>query len=80
MPQNAPKILIISSDTGGGHRSAAQAISDGVQKILERTVGSRKNCQSGRRISSRHRKTGQCLQLGIEKSATLDEIFILDYQ
>ena len=33
MPQNTPKILIISSDTGGGHRSAAQAISDGVQKF-----------------------------------------------
>ena len=32
MPNN-PKILIISSDTGGGHRSAAQAISDGFQKF-----------------------------------------------
>lgn len=30
---NAPKILIISSDTGGGHRSAAQSISDGLQKF-----------------------------------------------
>ncbi|HBE83399.1 MAG TPA: hypothetical protein DDW24_11530, partial [Blastocatellia bacterium] len=28
-----PKILIISSDTGGGHRSAAQALADGVQKF-----------------------------------------------
>jgi UDP-N-acetylglucosamine:LPS N-acetylglucosamine transferase len=28
-----PKILIISSDTGGGHRSAAQAISDGLNKF-----------------------------------------------
>jgi len=33
MPQNTPKILIISSDTGGGHRSAAQAIADGLQKF-----------------------------------------------
>ncbi len=33
MSQNNPKILIISSDTGGGHRSAAQAISDGVEKF-----------------------------------------------
>ncbi|MDQ6788748.1 MAG: glycosyltransferase [Acidobacteriota bacterium] len=34
MPQtNAPKILIISSDTGGGHRSAAQALVEGVQKF-----------------------------------------------
>ena len=33
MPQTTPKILIISSDTGGGHRSAAQAISDGFDKF-----------------------------------------------
>jgi UDP-N-acetylglucosamine:LPS N-acetylglucosamine transferase len=33
MPQTTPKILIISSDTGGGHRSAAQAIADGLQKF-----------------------------------------------
>ena len=30
-----PKILIISSDTGGGHRSAAAAIVAGVQKFLD---------------------------------------------
>jgi len=30
---NTPKILIISSDTGGGHRSAAAAISKGVEKF-----------------------------------------------
>ena len=30
---NTPKILIISSDTGGGHRSAAAAIADGLQKV-----------------------------------------------
>ncbi len=33
MPQNTPKILIISSDTGGGHRSAAQAILDGANRF-----------------------------------------------
>ncbi len=33
MPQITPKILIISSDTGGGHRSAAAAISDGLEKF-----------------------------------------------
>ena len=33
MPQNTPKILIISSDTGGGHRSAAQTLSDGLTKF-----------------------------------------------
>jgi UDP-N-acetylglucosamine:LPS N-acetylglucosamine transferase len=31
--ERAPKILIISSDTGGGHKSAAAAISAGVQKF-----------------------------------------------
>lgn len=33
MPNSTPKILIISSDTGGGHRSAAAAISDGLDKF-----------------------------------------------
>ncbi len=33
MPHNTPKILIISSDTGGGHRSAAQTLSDGLTKF-----------------------------------------------
>jgi UDP-N-acetylglucosamine:LPS N-acetylglucosamine transferase len=31
--QNAPKILIISSDTGGGHRSAAQALVEGIDRF-----------------------------------------------
>lgn len=30
---NTPKILIISSDTGGGHRSAAKAIAEGLNKF-----------------------------------------------
>ena len=33
MQPNTPKILIISSDTGGGHRSAAQSISDGLDRF-----------------------------------------------
>jgi len=33
--QRMPKILIISSDTGGGHRSAAAAIVAGVQKFFD---------------------------------------------
>jgi UDP-N-acetylglucosamine:LPS N-acetylglucosamine transferase len=33
MSQSTPKILIISSDTGGGHRSAAAAIAEGVKKF-----------------------------------------------
>jgi UDP-N-acetylglucosamine:LPS N-acetylglucosamine transferase len=32
---NTPKILIISSDTGGGHKSAAAAIVGGLQKFWE---------------------------------------------
>jgi processive 1,2-diacylglycerol beta-glucosyltransferase len=35
MQQNTPKILIISSDTGGGHRSAAKAIADGLQRFWQ---------------------------------------------
>lgn len=33
MQPSTPKILIISSDTGGGHRSAAKTIADGVEKF-----------------------------------------------
>ncbi len=35
MNPNAPKILILSSDTGGGHRSAAAAIVAGVQSFVK---------------------------------------------
>ncbi|MGB7203268.1 MAG: glycosyltransferase [Pyrinomonadaceae bacterium] len=35
MQPNTPKILIISSDTGGGHRSAAQTIADGLTKFWQ---------------------------------------------
>lgn len=30
-----PRILIVSSDTGGGHRSAAKAVADGLQKFWQ---------------------------------------------
>jgi UDP-N-acetylglucosamine:LPS N-acetylglucosamine transferase len=33
MSEGTPKILILSSDTGGGHRSAAQAIAEGVERF-----------------------------------------------
>ena len=33
MQPNTPKILIISSDTGGGHRSAAEALAQGLDKF-----------------------------------------------
>ena len=33
MSNTTPKILIISSDTGGGHRSAAQSLAEGLQKF-----------------------------------------------
>lgn len=35
MNPNAPKILILSSDTGGGHRSAAAAIVAGIQSFVQ---------------------------------------------
>lgn len=39
MQPKSPKILIISSDTGGGHRSAAQALADGLQKFWKGESG-----------------------------------------
>lgn len=33
MQPNTPKVLIISSDTGGGHRSAAKTIADGLERF-----------------------------------------------
>jgi UDP-N-acetylglucosamine:LPS N-acetylglucosamine transferase len=35
IPPQPPKILILSSDTGGGHRSAAEAIVAGISHFLE---------------------------------------------
>src|SRR5207245_2984803 len=35
MNPNVPKILIISYDTGGGHRSAAAAIVAGIESIVK---------------------------------------------
>lgn len=39
MPNTNPKILIISSDTGGGHRSAAEALAEELQKFWEGKSG-----------------------------------------
>ena len=33
MSNNTPKILIVSSDTGGGHQSAAHSIAEGLQNF-----------------------------------------------
>lgn len=35
MQPNTPKILIISSDTGGGHRSAAEALAQGLNRFWQ---------------------------------------------
>lgn len=35
MKEKKPRILIVSSDTGGGHRSAARAIADSLQKFWQ---------------------------------------------
>src|SRR3954465_1532522 len=35
MNNNRPKILILSSDTGGGHRSAAAAIVAGIESFVK---------------------------------------------
>src|SRR5207302_9319864 len=35
MNPNAPKILILSSDTGGGHRSTAAATAAGIQSVVQ---------------------------------------------
>ena len=57
MQQNTPKILIISSDTGGGHRSAALALVEGVNGFGT-AIQSRPCYQSRRRIASHHGKAG----------------------
>jgi len=54
MSDNKPKILIISSDTGGGHRSAAAAIVAGIESIVKGdSYAIRVVRQSKNRITSR---------------------------
>jgi len=71
-----PKILIISSDTGGGHRSAAAAIVAGLQKFFE---GESYAVRVVRAIEDSHSITEKLvrLQLAAAKSAELDEVFLL---
>lgn len=54
--QNSPKILIISSDTGGGHRSAAQALVEGVNRFWK---GDSKAVRVLRAVEESHRVTGK---------------------
>ena len=58
--QRIPKILILSSDTGGGHRSAAAAIVAGVQKFLE---GESYAVRVVRAVEESHHLTARCVRL-----------------
>lgn len=58
--QNTPKILIISSDTGGGHRSAAQALVEGVNRFLH---GDSKAVRVIRAVEESHRITGKLVNV-----------------
>jgi UDP-N-acetylglucosamine:LPS N-acetylglucosamine transferase len=60
MPQTTPKILIISSDTGGGHRSAAQALSDGLHRFW---LGESVAVRVIRAVEESHRITGKLVNL-----------------
>jgi len=60
MDPNAPKILIISSDTGGGHRSAAAAIVAGIQSFVE---GESYTIQTVRAIEEAHQITARLVVL-----------------
>src|SRR2546427_13224760 len=60
MNLNAPKILIISSDTGGGHRSAAAAIVAGIQSVVE---GDSYAIRVGRAVEESHRITAKLVAL-----------------
>ena len=80
MANTTPKILIISSDTGGGHRSAAQAVSEGLQPFLARRVDYCQSHQGRRRITRTDPERCIALQLDFEKPPALDEILLLVYQ
>jgi len=60
MSDNAPKILIISSDTGGGHRSAAAAIVAGIQSFVE---GESYAIRVVRAVEESHHITAKLVQL-----------------
>jgi len=60
MNPNTPKILIISSDTGGGHRSAAAAIVAGIQSFVE---GESYAIRVVRAVEESHHITAKLVQL-----------------
>lgn len=58
--QNTPKVLIISSDTGGGHRSAAQALVEGVDRFWH---GDSKAVRVIRAVEESHHITGKLVNV-----------------
>lgn len=58
--QNTPKILIISSDTGGGHRSAAQALVEGIDRFW---YGDSKAVRVIRAVEESHHITGKLVNV-----------------
>lgn len=60
MPNSTPKILIISSDTGGGHRSAAAAIADGLEKFWK---GESKVVKVIKAVEESHRITDKLVDI-----------------
>jgi len=60
MQKNAPKILILSSDTGGGHRSAAKAIAEGIESFWQ---GESAAVRIIKGVEESHRITQRCVDL-----------------
>jgi UDP-N-acetylglucosamine:LPS N-acetylglucosamine transferase len=60
MTHNAPKILIISSDTGGGHRSAAAALVEGVDRFWN---GQSAIVRVVKAVEESHRITGRLVSV-----------------
>jgi len=57
---NAPKILILSSDTGGGHRSAAKTIAEGIERLWQ---GESAVVRIIRGVEESHKITQRCVNL-----------------
>src|SRR3982751_5817370 len=60
MPSSTPKVLILSSDTGGGHRSAAQTIADGFERFWH---GKSSAVRIIKAVEDSHRVTQRCVDL-----------------
>lgn len=60
MPQTNPKILILSSDTGGGHRSAAHALAEGLQKFW---LGESIAVRTIKAVEESHKITGKLVNV-----------------